>query len=136
MKTEAWYKIHIDEYENIGLLSFKIDNLIFSIRFYCNNIPKKSNRKQIGTKILELLVLRSTYISLKDHLSNYVFDNLNGYKINISENNLFINTASRMRRIIKNFKYDTNKNLKQQTHILYDKIWRIKHFKNTKNIER
>jgi hypothetical protein len=128
MKTEAWYKIYIDEYADVALLSFKIDNLVFILNLYCKKIPKRISHKQLGTKMLELLVLRSTYISLKDHLSNYVFDNLEGYKIDISENEILISTANRMRRIIKNFKYNTSENLKQQTHILYNKIWNTKHF--------
>lgn len=128
MKTEAWYKIYIDEYADVALLSFKIDNLVFILNLYCKKIPKRISRKQLGTKMLELLVLKSTYISLKDHLSNYVFDNLVGYKIDISENEILIGTANRMRRIIKNFKYNTSEDLKQQTHILYNKIWNTKHF--------
>ena len=131
MKTKAWYKIYHDEYGDVVLLSFKIDDLVFSFNFYCKKIPSKITRKQLGTKILELLVLRSTFISIKDHLSDYVFDKLIGYQVDISENKILVSTANRMRRIVQNFKYDTNHNLKQQTHTLYYKIWNTGHFTRT-----
>lgn len=132
MKTEAWYKVYsFAMYSDIVLLSFKIDNLIFSFDFYCKKPPHCIISKQIGVKVLEQLVLGSTYISLKDHLSGYVFEKQNGNLVNISENKILIGVANRMRRVIKNFEYDTKENLKDQTEAFYNKIWNTKHFTKT-----
>ena len=124
MKTEAWCKVCGTDVGDIATLSFKIDDLAFIIKLYCKKIPNGIMKKQIGVKILKHLVSNSTYISINDHLSSYVFDKSYGHLVNISENQIFISTANRMRRILNNFKYDTNKNLKEQTETIYNKIWK------------
>lgn len=130
MKTEAWYKVWCSDV--FITLAFKIDDLVFTIRLYSikfryiniKEIPIDNiMKKQIGVKILKQLVSNSTYISIYDHLSNYVFDKLYGHLINISENQILISTANRMRRILNNFKYDTDKQLEKQTETIYNKIW-------------
>ena len=124
-KIEACYRIS-DHYatKNYTTISFKIDNLKFNINFYCPTSNYISG-KFIGTNILKRLVKQSSYISLKDHLSNYVFDHFEGQLINISENEILIRTINRMRIILMNFEYDVNDSLKCQTGIkLYNKIWR------------
>jgi hypothetical protein len=123
MKTEAWYKVWC--HDVFVTLAFKIDDLAFTIRLYCKNIPNWMTKKQIGVKILKQLVSNSTYISIYDHLRSYVFDkSYGGRLVNISENQILIGTANRMRRILNNFKYDSSKNLEDQTKTIYDKIWK------------
>ena len=130
MKTEAWYKVVWCSDVFITLV-FKIDDLVFTVRLYSTKfrynikgIPIDNiMKKQIGVKILKQLVSNSTYISIYDHLSNYVFGKLYGHLINISENQILISTANRMRRILNNFKYDTDKQLEKQTETIYNKIW-------------
>lgn len=125
MKIEAYYRIS-DHYisKNFTTISFKIDNLNFVINFYCPT-PGYICGKFIGTNVLKELVKKSTYISLKDNLSNYVFDHFHGQLINISKNEILIKTINRMRLILLNFEYDVNENLKYQTGIkLYNKIWK------------
>jgi hypothetical protein len=125
MKTEAWCKICGTDVANIITLSFKIDDLAFTIKLYCKKIPNGIMKKQIGVKILKQLVSNSTYISIYDHLSSYVFDkSYRGHLVNISENQILIGTANRMRRILNNFKYDSSKKLEDQTKTIYDKIWK------------
>lgn len=124
MKTEAYYRIS-DHYisKNFTTISFKIDNLNFAINFYCPT-PGYVCGKFIGTNVLKELVKKSTYISLKDSLSNYVFNHFYGQLINISENEILIKTIIKLREVLISFKYDTEIELAYQTHvILYNKIW-------------
>jgi len=126
VKPDIWYKIGCNLRSTKGIriiLVVKLNNSIFAINFYCKSINETIIKKQLGIKSLMLLVSKSIYISLKDHLSVDVFNIFNYHPINISKNKIFIRTVDKIRQILIDFKYDTSKNLEVQTKTFLKKLF-------------
>lgn len=108
MEHKAFYK----DIGNIGyntiVLYFKIDDEIFSISFGCYFYPHRK-QKYMGNKLLKKMVKNSEYITLCEHLSDYVFSSGYGKTVNISENERLVNAVLNMKTELRKDKYNRKK---------------------------
>jgi hypothetical protein len=130
MEYTAYYKNIITDYY-IGRfipIYFKINKEIFVICFYCFydpfNLTPYCGRKLIGNKIMQKLIRMSKSITIKNNLSNYVFDIAPGKTIDFSNNKKLISTVLDIKKQVKNLNYKSELKDEEEIKELYKNIWK------------